>query len=161
MKQNISDSVLNSGWIAMIPQRGLQVNKWFGYGWQIIDPNSGAAGYLLAGYLTSGGAITAGGSGTDALIDFIHFKDAIAAIAGVIADLTTLGLRVYAVYAAAEISISFAAAHAAALTPGSKVAVIAVGFLVVAAFLRIQSFTYGMNILKRRWYSFSREVMWV
>jgi hypothetical protein len=51
VKQNIYDAVLNSGWIAVVPQTGLQVNKWFGYGWQIIDPNTGAAAYLLAGYL--------------------------------------------------------------------------------------------------------------
>ena len=69
VKQNISDSVLNYGWIAVIPQRGLQVNNWFGYGWQVLDPNSGAAGYLLAGYFTSGSAITAGGSGTKPVND--------------------------------------------------------------------------------------------
>ena len=65
VKQSISDSVVNSGWIAVIPQRGLQVNNWFGYGWQVLDPNSGAAGYMLAGYLTSGSVTTnAGGNGS-------------------------------------------------------------------------------------------------
>lgn len=49
----------------MVPQTGLQVNQWYGYGWQIIDPNSGAAGYLIAGYLTSGGIMTTVGGYLD------------------------------------------------------------------------------------------------
>jgi hypothetical protein len=69
VKQNIYDAVLNSGWIAVVPQTALQVNQWYGYGWQIVDPDSGAAGYLLAGYLTSGSEITAGGSSTTTVSD--------------------------------------------------------------------------------------------
>jgi hypothetical protein len=54
VKQNISDAVLNSGWIAVVPRTGLQVNQWFGYGWQIIDPNSGAAAYFTLAHLVLG-----------------------------------------------------------------------------------------------------------
>ncbi|MCL4501751.1 MAG: hypothetical protein M1438_07825 [Deltaproteobacteria bacterium] len=82
VKQNISDAVLNSGWIAVVPRTGLQVNQWFGYGWQIIDPNTGAAAYLLAGYLTSGSEIITGGGAGSRVADWIA-----TAIAGALAGL--------------------------------------------------------------------------
>jgi hypothetical protein len=67
VKDNIRSAVEN-GWTALCPQRNITLNDWNGMGWLIIDPTSGAAGYLLAGCLVSGNAVKVinGGSSTEA-----------------------------------------------------------------------------------------------
>jgi transglutaminase-like putative cysteine protease len=57
-------SAVEKGWVAMCPQRNITLNDWNGQGWIIMNPDSGAAGYLLAGRLISGSTIemTNGGS---------------------------------------------------------------------------------------------------
>jgi hypothetical protein len=58
--------VVNYGWTAVVPQRDIMVNQWYGQGWIVTDPETGAAGYLIAGGLVSGGAMSAaGGNGTE------------------------------------------------------------------------------------------------
>jgi hypothetical protein len=64
LKQNISDSVVNFGQTAVVPQSGLQVNQWYGYGWQVLDLNTGAASYFIAGNLVSGTQLTTTGGGS-------------------------------------------------------------------------------------------------
>ncbi|RLB82369.1 MAG: hypothetical protein DRH17_06060 [Deltaproteobacteria bacterium] len=65
VKQNIVDAI-NMGWRAVVPQRNIQLNQWYGAGWIIMNPDTGSAGYLLAGYLVSENElITGGGSGTE------------------------------------------------------------------------------------------------
>jgi len=61
VKENISDFV-NSGFIAVVPQRNQRFFNWLGTGWIVFDPNTGSAGYFIAGSLVLGGAATAGGS---------------------------------------------------------------------------------------------------
>ena len=53
VKENIIEAV-EMGWTAVVPQRNIQLNQWYGAGWIIMDPDTGSAGYLLAGYLVSG-----------------------------------------------------------------------------------------------------------
>ena len=65
VKQNIYDAVVYDNWTAVVPQRDVQVNQWYGQGWIIMDPQSGSAGYLLAGGLISDGGIAAGGGEWD------------------------------------------------------------------------------------------------
>ncbi len=55
VKQNISESV-NAGLVAVVPQRNLRFNDWLGMGWIVVNPNTGSAGYLIAGFLTAGGS---------------------------------------------------------------------------------------------------------
>ncbi len=56
VKQSIRDAA-SRGWRIIIPQRNLQFHDWYGAGWIEMDPATGSAGYLLAGYI-----VTAGGS---------------------------------------------------------------------------------------------------
>lgn len=67
MKDNIRAAV-EKGWTAICPQRNITLNNWNGQGWLIVDPSSGAAGYLLAGRLISGNTVEVinGGSATEA-----------------------------------------------------------------------------------------------
>jgi Transglutaminase-like superfamily len=66
-KQSMTDSV-NAGYTVVVPQTGLQVNYWYGYCWEVIDPKTGACAFLIGGSLTSGSSITAAG-GMTAKID--------------------------------------------------------------------------------------------
>lgn len=70
VRQNITDYV-NAGYTAIVPQSSIQLNQWSGYGWQVIDPNTGAAGYFIAGGLPWSNEISTGGSGTKTLSDFL------------------------------------------------------------------------------------------
>ncbi len=160
VKQNISDSVVNSGWIAVIPQRGLQVNQWFGYGWQIIDPNSGAAGYLLAGYLTSGSILTtAGGMGSILhwLLEVHHLHAVLAGI-GLIGALLALTARGYSVFGpyAAGVAAALLASGYAPIVFWIGVAMVLIA-IVAAALLMAYSNNY--NYIRRRWYAFSNKVV--
>lgn len=67
VKDNIRESV-EKGWIAICPQRNITLKDWNGQGWLVIDSDSGAAGYLLAGHLVSGNTVEVinGGSATEA-----------------------------------------------------------------------------------------------
>jgi hypothetical protein len=67
VKDNIRSAV-EKGYIAICPQRNITLNDWSGQGWIITDPDSGAAGYLLAGRLISGNTVEIinGGSATEA-----------------------------------------------------------------------------------------------
>jgi len=151
VKQNISDSVLNSGWIAVVPRTGLQVNQWFGYGWQIIDPNSGAAGYLLAGYLTSGNIMaTSGGSGTTPVDEQYAINLSLLGILEALAKLfEVLGLfgMVYALYAA-----DFALFGALA----SPIFIVGIGMLIIGIFscyILLPAIFGANNFYRRRWYA--------
>ncbi|MEA1991698.1 MAG: hypothetical protein U9N58_05825 [Thermodesulfobacteriota bacterium] len=66
VKDNIRQAV-EKGWTALCPQRNITLNDWNGQGWLIVDPSSGAAGYLLVGHLVSGNTIEIinGGSSTE------------------------------------------------------------------------------------------------
>ena len=66
VKDNIREAV-EKGWTALCPQRNITLNSWNGQGWIIVDPASGAAGYLLAGRLVSGDTVEIinGGSATE------------------------------------------------------------------------------------------------
>jgi hypothetical protein len=55
VKQNIAQSV-DVGLVAVVPQRNVRFNEWLGMGWIVMDPNTGSAGYLIAGSLTAGGS---------------------------------------------------------------------------------------------------------
>ena len=73
VKQNIVDAI-NMGWTAVVPQTNIQLNQWYGAGWIIMDPDTGSAGYLLAGHLVTGSElIIGGGSGTEPIeMDLAH-----------------------------------------------------------------------------------------
>ena len=76
VKENIRGAV-ERGWTAICPQRNITLNNWHGQGWIIVDPETGSAGYMIAGSLVSGSeVITCGGSGTDTvdmITDRIHY----------------------------------------------------------------------------------------
>jgi hypothetical protein len=55
VKENIVESI-NAGLVAVVPQRNLQFNDWLGMGWIVLDPATGSAGFLIAGFLTAGGS---------------------------------------------------------------------------------------------------------
>lgn len=157
VKQNISDSVLNSGWIAVIPQRGLQVNKWFGYGWQIIDPNSGAGGYLLAGYLTSGSElIAAGGSGTGPILADMGSFWLKFWLSGFIIE----GLNEF--LAKPGLALMIAAWRAGLLLIPSMlwfgVGLIMVVIAIIAAIIILKAIWTSYNI-RRRWFASKRRAM--
>lgn len=65
VKDNIRASV-EKGYVAICPRDNVSLNNWHGQGWIVMNPESGAAGYLLAGRLMTGSVIEmiAGGSGT-------------------------------------------------------------------------------------------------
>ncbi|MHB8156116.1 MAG: hypothetical protein ACYDEQ_01770 [Desulfocucumaceae bacterium] len=151
VKQNISDSVLNSGWIAVIPQRGLQVNKWFGYGWQIFDPNSGAAGYLLAGYLTSGNIMeTSGGSGTTPVDEQYAINLSLLGILEALSKLfAAVGFMItaYGLYAA-----EFALVGALA----SPIFIVGIAMLIIgilSCYILLPAIFGTSNFYRRRWYA--------
>ena len=58
VKQRIIDEV-NAGRVAIVPQTNLQFFDFFGIGFIVADLTSGAAGYLLAGFVITGGGGTA------------------------------------------------------------------------------------------------------
>ncbi len=168
VKQSISDSVVNSGWIAVIPQRGLQVNQWFGYGWQILDPNSGAAGYLLAGYLTSGSVTTnAGGNGSKPIKDedfpktAIKIKD-LCAILGLLAIGIFFGLApwVNVLIGSWAANMGLMAAFAGLPMVGAVLVSVIVAIIVLFALwsLYILYFAYEDNCRRRRRYAFSSRL---
>ena len=57
VKDNIRDAI-EKGYIAICPKTNITLNDWTGQGWIILNPDSGAAGYLLAGRLVTGNSIT-------------------------------------------------------------------------------------------------------
>jgi transglutaminase-like putative cysteine protease len=157
VKQNISDSVLNSGWTAVVPQRGLQVNKWFGYGWQILDPNSGAAGYLLAGYLTSGSEfITAGGSGTDPILADMGSFWVKFWLSGIVIEALNEFI------AKPGLGLMIAAWEAGLLLIpnmlGFAVGLIMVAFAIIAVIIILKAI-WTSYIIRRRWYASKRKIM--
>ena len=53
---------VNAGYLAIIPQRPIAVDSgegssWLGEGWQVINPVTGAAGYLICGGIVYGGIV--------------------------------------------------------------------------------------------------------
>lgn len=135
----------------VIAQRGLQVNKWFGYGWQIIDPNSGAAGYLLAGYLTSGNIMeTSGGSGTTPVDEQYAINLSLLGILEALAKLFELfGLfgMVYGLYAA-----EFALFGALA----SPIFIVGIAMLIIgilSCYILLPTIFGTNNFYRRRWYA--------
>ena len=55
---------VNTGYVAMIPQRGVTVGNWSGQGWIVMDEETGAAGYMICGGLHNENTLINGGSGT-------------------------------------------------------------------------------------------------
>jgi len=91
VKDNIREAVEN-GRTALCPQRNITLNSWNGQGWIIVDPASGAAGYLLAGRLISGNTVEIinGGSTTEpAETAFVRFM---AGIYHYLEELAALGV---------------------------------------------------------------------
>jgi hypothetical protein len=70
-KQDISNSVQNYGYNVVVPKTGLQFNQWYGYCWQVIDLNTGAAGYYIAGGLSGGSMVSSAGGAMSLLCDLL------------------------------------------------------------------------------------------
>ena len=153
MKQNIADAI-NMGWTAIVPQRNIQLNQWYGAGWIIMDPATGSAGYLLAGYLVSGSElIIGGGSGTDVvhidtdrIIDLLNQVD------------PTLGALVGIAGPGAEL-VHLAAFTIASQTVVGAIIVGAVGLSMVASAIVIGYLYYryrvrhSSSIFRKRWFA--------
>jgi hypothetical protein len=60
-------NALNQGKVVTVPQRELVVNDWSGVGYILLDPNTGAAGYLISGGLNGMVGTVSGGSLWDVL----------------------------------------------------------------------------------------------
>ncbi|MFZ3138173.1 MAG: transglutaminase domain-containing protein, partial [Thermodesulfovibrionales bacterium] len=57
-------NTVNQGKIVTVPETNLQYNLWYGVGWIVEDPATGAGAYLISGYLM-GGESTKPNPGTD------------------------------------------------------------------------------------------------
>lgn len=79
VKENIIEAV-NMGWVAIVPQQNIQLNNWYGAGWIIMEPTTGSAGYLIAGYLTSGVVSTLSGGSTSKHGWVKNFEELVSAI---------------------------------------------------------------------------------
>jgi len=53
VKESIIDAV-NQGKVVTIPETNLQYNLWYGVGWMVEDPETGAGAYMISGYLMGG-----------------------------------------------------------------------------------------------------------
>jgi len=62
-------SHVKAGYVALIPQYGVTIGGWSGQGWMVINPISGAAGYMICGSLHN---IINGGSSTGVVHDLVH-----------------------------------------------------------------------------------------
>ncbi|CAG0931398.1 hypothetical protein TFLX_02136 [Thermoflexales bacterium] len=60
-------TALNQGKIVTVSERELQVNDWSGVGYLVLDPATGAAGYLISGGLAGNVSTISGGSLWDVL----------------------------------------------------------------------------------------------
>jgi transglutaminase-like putative cysteine protease len=63
VKHHIRDAI-EKGWVVLVPQRNIEFGDWFGIGWMIVDPQTGAGGYLIAGYRILGEIISGGATNT-------------------------------------------------------------------------------------------------
>lgn len=68
VKNHIRSHVL-AGYVVLIPQYGVTIGGWSGQGWMVINPISGAAGYMICGSLHN---IINGGSLTHAVHHLVH-----------------------------------------------------------------------------------------
>lgn len=44
-------TVVNSGYTVIIPETSVSISSWTGWGWQILDENTGASAFMIGGYL--------------------------------------------------------------------------------------------------------------
>ncbi|HMB53062.1 MAG TPA: transglutaminase domain-containing protein [Thermoanaerobaculia bacterium] len=64
VRSDVVNSV-NAGKIVTVPQHAFQYLDWSGLGYLVIDPVTGAAGYLISGGLAGGGTAEDDGEGSD------------------------------------------------------------------------------------------------
>jgi len=83
VKQDIVNSV-NVGKVVKIPEQEITYYDWRGVGYIVMDPETGAAGYLISGGLSGGGSVVAMNLSTlvDTIIETItsYYKNKIALI---------------------------------------------------------------------------------
>jgi hypothetical protein len=161
--------VLNSGWIAVVPRTALQVNQWYGYGWQIIDPNSGAAGYLIAGYLSSGGIMTNAGGQVSGESWWVKIHDLCSVFFGIATIATFIllmaaGSKIAEALARPEIKQAIAAISAAflefsflTLLPIWVWGIVMLIIAIVAVYWLWPRSSYNYN--RRRWYAATNEAI--
>ncbi|MCR2803637.1 transglutaminase domain-containing protein [Paenibacillus soyae] len=71
VKSDITNAV-NQGRIAIIPEHNIQFYDWNGTGYIVLDPNTGAAGYMLSGGTAGGSsALAVGLAALVAIIDLV------------------------------------------------------------------------------------------
>jgi len=160
VKQNIVDAI-NMGWTAVVPQTNIQLNQWYGAGWIIMDPDTGSAGYLLAGYLVSGSeVIMGGGSGTKQadIEDFIEKGVKALAIASLLEGLGCV-VEAGVVFAATGASIISGAITAASVLGGLAMVGLGAGMVigaVVVGIWLVHKILTACNFYYRTWYAFIR-----
>jgi hypothetical protein len=79
------------GWTAVVPQTNIQLNQWYGAGWIIMDPDTGSAGYLLAGHLVSAGGSTSESTDVETFIEKGVKEGVVTTLIGVLAGLAGPG----------------------------------------------------------------------
>lgn len=133
VKQNIAEFVA-AGFVAVVPERNLQVDDFFGAGWIVADPSTGSAGYFIAGSLTAGGATTKAADVGNFLgkgLLTMGYAEAIAGLLGVAAE--GAALTVFGANVMAGTFASTGLAGATAVAVGGFVAAVGLGMIAVAA----------------------------
>lgn len=160
VKQSISNMVINYGWTAVVPQRNIQLNRWYGAGWVVLDPDTGGAGYMISGGLMSYvNTNTSGGNGTETFLDSL-FSDigetlekvemSIETIAAIIAALTTAGIRIYTIVAIGG-SITLVTAF------GTVALGVAAGIVTYYLIKALIAYWVSLKINRRRWFALSQK----
>jgi hypothetical protein len=151
VKQNIVDAI-NIGWTAIVPQSNIQLNQWYGAGWIIMDPDTGSAGYLLAGYLVSAGGSTSESTDVETFIEKGVKEGVVTTLIGALAGLAGPG---------AIVAVTGTKAIAQAVTAGSLIlglggaATVFVGVAMVASafilgYLFFRGY-YSSMTFRRKW----------
>ena len=135
----------------------LALNDWLGMGWIILDPNTGSAGYLIAGFLSAGGSTSL--SADVSLFNQKAIKQLAASllIGGLLAGATIPGAQAIATTGAALIVEALAGG-------GIILGVTGAGLILLGAALVVRAIALAVYLVpkilaadisrKRRWFAF-------